>query len=98
MVVNNRDFLGQYENIVFEHILILEGSGNYFVMSRNKLSKKICIFLVVCRKKLIYERSGRVNSWQEVKCLTDKAKILELLYNHLSKKTIPIIERAGKRY
>ncbi|MBU0469478.1 MAG: hypothetical protein KKD07_01650 [Candidatus Omnitrophica bacterium] len=98
MVVNNRNYLGNYENIVFEHILILEGSGNYFVMSRNKYTKKIYIFLVMCRKRLLYERSGRVNNWQEIKCLTDKAKILEILYNHLSKKTIPIVERSGKRY
>lgn len=97
MVVNNRDFLGQYENIVFEHILILEGSGNYFVMARNKYTKKIYIFLIICRKRSIYIRSGRVNTWQEVKCVTDKGTILEKLYKHLFSKTIPIIERSGKR-
>ena len=69
MVVNNSNFLGKYENIIFEHILILDGSGSYFVMTRNKYTRKIIIFLVLCRKKMVYERSGRADNWQEIKCL-----------------------------
>jgi hypothetical protein len=56
-------FKATCSDLQFMHVVVFSQDPNLFILAREQITNKVCLFLIVETEEKIYQRNSRFNYW-----------------------------------
>ena len=57
-------FRATCSDLQFMHVVVFNQDPDFFILAREQITRKVCLFLIIENEEKIYQRDSKTNCWR----------------------------------